>query len=168
MILSVRLRRSGRSPDCRAKPAASVHLYTSESEYTGPCCGASLLPCRRRKLSMRPLASSNFSIDGMLFSKFVWRRAAQKPEGMVTACTGTFRNLAWGDWTRLSTPWFFQWGFVEEPTAEDDAVSSFRDGDRWLSGMEATAAVEMAEPTNWRREISGLFVMLTSQKNWDS
>src|SRR5262249_28104194 len=131
---------------------------------TGPRCGASLLPARRRKLSMRPLASSSFSIEGMLFSTLVWRRAAQKPEVIVTACTGTFRSLAWGDLTRFRTPSFFQSEFDEEPEAlESKVVSSFPDPHRGPSGTEAAAAAETAELTNWRREISGAFVMLTSR-----
>lgn len=53
----------------------------------------------------------------------------------------------------------------ELAVADGDAVSSFRDRERCLRGREATAAVEMAEPTNWRREIPDTFVMLTSQKS---
>ena len=115
---------------------------------------------------MRPLASSSFSMEGMLFSTFTCRRAAQKPEAMVTACMGTFRNLAWGDLTRFSTPSSFHSKPVEAPTAaEPDGGSFSLDRGRLLSGRAAIVAAEMAEPTNWRREISGLFVIPTSLRS---
>jgi hypothetical protein len=43
---------------------------------------------------MRPFASSSFSMLGMLLATLVSRRAAQKPDVMVTACTGMLRSFA--------------------------------------------------------------------------
>ena len=76
----------------------------SESEYTGPFCGALEAPVSRKKLSMRPCSSNSSCIDGMLEATLVARRFAQKPSWIVTARTGTLRSFAYGEWARFSTP----------------------------------------------------------------
>src|SRR5439155_26340336 len=116
IILSTVGRRSWRSPDWRAKPTASVHLYMSESENTGPCCSALLLPARRRKLFMRPLASSRSCMVGMLRVKLILRRGIQKPSLMVTAYTGMFHSLDGGDLVRFSTDLSCQGGVATDCT----------------------------------------------------
>src|SRR4029077_15130975 len=71
---------------------------------------ALLLPTRRRKLFMRPLASSRSCMLGMLLVMLMSRRRAQKLPVIVTARTGMSRSLAWGDLARFSMPWSFQPG----------------------------------------------------------
>src|SRR6266481_704889 len=88
----------------------------SESEYTGPRCGAVLFPVRRRKLSMRPLTSRSLPMEGMLEFTFVSRRGDQKPDSIVTACTGTLRSFAYGDFVRFRTAWSRQAGLVVSAT----------------------------------------------------
>src|SRR5450755_4383887 len=102
---------------------------------------------------MRPLASSSFSIDGMLLFTFVSRRAPQKPEPIVTACTGMLCNLAKGDLLRKRTPSSFQAG--ADPSAADSILKL----SKVLNGMALTVAAEMADPTNSRREICVSSVM---------
>src|SRR5215467_3454755 len=115
---------------------------------------------------MRPLPSSSFSIDGMLFSTLVSRRAPQKPEVIVTACTGTFRNLACGDFARFNTPWSFHPGFVEEFTGVEGDADLPRGGHARLPrGSEPAAAAETAVLTNCRREISERFVISAPQQS---
>src|SRR5438445_5689489 len=117
---------------------------------------------RRRKLSMRPLASNNFSIEGMLLPTLTSRRCAQKPFSMVTACTGTFRSLAYGDFVRLRMPWSRQGGVVVRATEDCGAVSrapilaSAKLVRRSLPGCkQEIVAAEIAEETNCRREKPG-------------
>src|SRR5215470_15282151 len=98
---------------------------------------------------MRPLPSSNFSIEGMLFSTFVRRRAPQKPEVIVTACTGTFRSLAWGDLARFKTPWSFGSAFSGEfGDAENDVLLLPAGHESFPSGSAAAVIAETVEFTN--------------------
>src|ERR1017187_7680101 len=108
---------------------------------------------------MRPLTSSNFSIEGMLLSMLIRRRAPQNPCVMVTACTGTLRSFANGDLSTNRTPSSLQSGL--------DAFESCKneEGRELCTGQPATAAAEMAEPTNWRRENREYWDILTS---WNS
>src|SRR5579872_1122119 len=158
MMLSVMARSSSRSPDCSAKPTASVHLYTSESEYTGPRCATSLLPASRKKFVIRPFASSSFSIDGMLFSTFVSRRAPQNPCVMVTACTGMLCSLAYGDLSTKSTPSSFQSAVAALAAPPPVAPNKLR------TGTELTRAADAAAPTNSRRDNFDLLAILASQE----
>ena len=47
---------------------------------------------------------------GMLDSTLMVRRLDQKPGSIVTACTGTLFNLAYGELRVAMTPAFFQLG----------------------------------------------------------
>src|SRR4029077_6847563 len=107
---------------------------------------------------MRPLASSSCSIEGMLFATLVWRRAPQNPSVIVTACTGTLCSLAYGDLSTKSTPSSFQLRSDEPgPLCPEKAISLW-------SGREPIAVTEIAEPTNARRDICDLLVMLSSSE----
>src|SRR6266436_1503201 len=88
----------------------------SESEYTGPRCAAVLSPISRRKLSMRPLTSSSFPIEGMLLVTLVSRRGDQNPVSIVTARTGTLCSFAYGDLAKFRIPWSRQGGVVVSAT----------------------------------------------------
>src|SRR5277367_3315646 len=105
---------------------------------------------------MRPLASRSFSIEGILLLTLTSRRAPQKPDVMVTACTGMLWSLAYGDLSTNRTPSSFQDG----PDASGLCCCA---GVRNLStGTAEIAATEIAEPTNSRREICKGFVMSVS------
>src|SRR5579884_1395360 len=157
---SVIFRSCGRSSDCRAKPTASVHLYTSESEYTGPVCGAELLPSSRRKLFMRPLASSRSCIEGILFVTFTSRRFLQKPSLMLTARIGTCRSFACGDLARFSMPWFFQSGDCNGASVPDCRESAVFSGNALAPDREEAAATEMADARNCLRETASAMEFL--------
>src|SRR5436853_6925854 len=114
---------------------------------------------RRRKLSMRPLASSNFSSEGILLLTLTSRRCAQKPFSIVSACTGTFLSFAYGDFARLRMPWSRQGGFFVSATCECGANSrvplfgAARAAKTARPGcQEEIVAAETTEETNCLRE----------------
>src|SRR6266478_2504971 len=135
----------------------------SESEYTGPRWAALLFPVSRRKLSMRPFASSSLPMEGMLELTLVLRRGDQKPLSIVTACTGTLCSLAWGDFARLRIPWSRQAGVMvssaefcsRAPTARANPLRSFCD-----PGSTEMAEADTAEATNFLREYFCLAFMV--------
>src|SRR5882724_3785423 len=117
---------------------------------------------------MRPLASSNFSIEGILFLTLTSRRCAQKPFSMVTACTGTFLSLACCDFARLRMPWSRQGGVAVSATEDCRGISrvpllgavralrSSRPGRK-----QETVAEESAEEMNCLREKPGVLLMVS-------
>src|ERR1700682_1369432 len=127
----------------------------SESEYTGPRCAAVLFPVSRRKLSMRPLTSRSFPIDGMLAFTFVSRRGDQNPASIVTACTGTLCSFAYGEFARFRMPWSRQAGVVvsatescsRPPRAPVNPIKRFG-----APGSTEIAEADIAEATNFLRE----------------
>src|SRR6266404_1961726 len=129
----------------------------SESEYTGPRCGAVLLPESRRKLSMRPLTSSSFPIEGMLAFTLVSRRGDQNHASIVTAWTGTLCSFAYGDFARFRMPCSRQVGL---PVSETGFCSSSRVPIAPVNspknprepGKTEIAEAETADDTNFRRE----------------
>jgi len=56
------------------------------------------------EIIMRPLTSSSLPIEGMLLVTFVSRRGDQIPPQIITACTGTLRSFAYGDFAKLRIP----------------------------------------------------------------
>src|ERR1700746_2699526 len=129
----------------------------SESEYTGPRCGAALLPESRRKLSMRPLTSSSFPMEGMLEFMLVSRRGDQNPASIVTACTGTLRSFAYGDLAKFRMPWSRQAGVVvsgadlgSAPRVPMAPVNLPRNS--CAPGSAENAEADIAEATNFLRE----------------
>src|SRR5258708_17727022 len=108
---------------------------------------------------MRPLASNNLPIEGMLLLTLTSRRCAQKPFSMVTACTGTLRSLAYGDFVRLRMPWSRHGGVLTRATDDCAEFSSaptlaavkLARSSR-LDGKQEIAAAEIAEETNCRGE----------------
>src|SRR6266849_4583249 len=135
----------------------------SESEYTGPRWSALLFPVSRRKLSMRPFASSSLPMEGMLVLTLVSRRGDQKPLSMVTACTGTLCSLAWGDSARFRIPWSRQAGLLVcatescscAPMAASKPCKSF-----CAPGSTEMAEADTAEATNSLREYFCLAFMV--------
>src|SRR6266852_262155 len=135
----------------------------SESEYTGPRCAAVLFPVSRRKLSMRPLTSSSFPIEGILAVTFVSRRGDQNPASIVTACTGTLRSFAYGDLAKFRIPWSRQAGVVvsatefcsRPPKASVNPLKVF-----CAPGSTEIAEADIAEVRNFLREYFPFMVTL--------
>src|SRR5580704_17221541 len=105
---------------------------------------------------MRALASSSFSVEGMLLVTLTSRRAPQKPAVMVTACTGMLRSLAYGDLSTNRTPSSFQ------DELDASGLCGFAGVRNLSTGIAVIAAAEIAEPTNSRREICGCCVISIS------
>src|ERR1700732_1191669 len=128
----------------------------SESEYTRPRCAAVLLPVSPRKLSMRPLTSSSLPMEGMLALTFVSRRGDQNPLSIVTACTGTLRSFAYGDFAKFKTPWSRHAGFVVSGTefcSSPRAPTVPKPVKRLRTpGTTEIAEADTAEDTNFLRE----------------
>src|SRR6266567_5086541 len=129
----------------------------SESEKYGPTCCAELLPTRRRKLSIRPCASSCSRIVGMLRSTLVFRRLDQKPSSIVTAWTGTLCNFAYGEFATLMTPWSCQAirALVAPPRSNAPRTRAASPNANERAGVASTEAAEevAAVEINCRREM---------------
>ena len=127
----------------------------SESEKYGPTCCAELLPTRRRKLSMRPCASSCSRMLGMLRSMFVFRRLDQKPSSIVTARTGTLCNFACGEFATLITPWSCQAIAAPVPRSNAPRTRAPSPKANERAGLASTEAAEevAAAEMNFRREM---------------
>src|SRR6266446_5896890 len=141
----------------------------SESEYTGPRCAAVLFPVSRRKLSMRPLTSRSLPIDGTLLVTFVSRRGDQNPASIVTACTGTLRSLAYGDFAKFRIPWSRQDGdaagaaesCARAPRPPANPLNSF-----CAPGSTEIAEADIAEATNFLREYFAPTMAASRRNSW--
>src|SRR5690348_9459049 len=95
----------------------------------------------------------------MLRLTLVSRRCAQKPLRIVTARTGTWCSLAWGERVRFSMAWFFQSAACSAgasgvpPLWEEENAGPVVPNARAAEKEEAAAAAATAEVTNWRREM---------------
>src|SRR5690242_8323951 len=111
---------------------------------------------------MRPLTSNSLPIDGMLLVTFVSRRGDQNPASIVTACTGTLRSLAYGDFAKFRIPWSRQGGDAVSaaescsrvPRPPANPLNSF-----CAPGSMEIAEVDTAEATNFLREYFPFTIM---------